>query len=244
MVAIVAVIGIVVTNLPPEPPRPARTSTRPAKPLPTDFVPPKQQPPSNMPTPAASDRKQSLGPLAAAPRRIDGQGSVTLSYQRLAGNGTHLRFTCTGCDDDTWLVDRTRPWPLSGGPLPTPEEYEYVLDSVDPPGRTELHVKAPVKARWTLVLTPFDSVAAASATTIRGRDSRVVRVRTTGKSRLACASGPWVKTFFKAHGTAEYDVGWLMSNDSGGEWDLWVPDDADTMVAIISCRGPWTLTVP
>lgn len=242
VVAVVAMAAIVATNLNSQRPSPVRTPPA-SWPKVTDFVPPKQEPPSNMPTPAPSDKQQDLGALTTKPTTVEGSGSVTLNYRRLVGNGTHLRFTCTGCDTDTWLIDQTRPWPLSGGPLPVPTEYEYVLDSVDPPATTTLYVKAAPTAKWTLVLTPFDSLPIAANTTLQGRDDRVVRVRSTSKPRLECQRGPWVKTFFKASGEAEYEVGYLLSDDEGGAWDVGMPKGTDTIVAIISCPGPWTLNV-
>lgn|GEM_PF-4027964 len=244
VVALVAVGGIVWNNVTNHP-RPTRsTTTEPAPPLDTSWVPPKQEPPPGMPTPGASVPTKDPGQLTTKAMTVTGSGSLLLTYQRLAGNGTHVRFSCVGCTNDTWLIDQTRPWPLSGGALPDPAEYEYVLDSVNPTDTTTLYVRAAAKAKWTLTLTPFDSLDIARTGVVKGRDSRVVRVSSAGELRLACHNGPWVKTFFKAPGTAEYDVGLLLSDEVGGEWDISMPRTTDTMVAIISCRGDWTLTVP
>lgn len=118
-----------------------------------------QTPPPATPQPGADHPVRKVGALEDDRSvLLNGRGNADLRYRRAPRNGTRVHFICTGCDADTWLVEQPRGNPVGGGALADPADVIGAVDTVEPVGTTNLLVKAPPRARWTVTLTPFDAV--------------------------------------------------------------------------------------
>ena len=60
---------------------------------------------------------------------------------------------------------------------------------------------------------------------------------------LRCPPRSFVKTFTRPAGEPEYEVDRVISQDTDDEVAVEPPEGTDTVVLLISCAGPWTLTV-
>lgn len=211
-------------------------------PFPTDLGPGRQTPPPDTPRPGTGYPVRPIGPLAATATTVRGQGQTEVRYARRPSNGTAVHFTCPDCGPDTWLVETSRPWALSGGPLPTPADYTYVTDTVDLTDRNSLLVKAPAAAEWTLTLTPFDGLPLHDAT-VTERDGAVLRLRLTQPAELHCNAAAFAKTFTRPPGQAEYETQLLLQTDGPETSKISAPRNGDLLVAVIDCPGEWTLVL-
>ncbi len=153
-----------------------------------------------------------------------------------------MQFSCPTCSDPTWLVDVARPHPLGGGPIAPPTSRDDVVDYVDPGPRNSLLVKAAKAAAWTVVLTPFDALPVRTSD-VTARDTAFVRVRTNEPMTLRCPPEAFVKTFSRSRGEDEYEVRWVISEDEKDTVTVQPPEGTDLLVLLISCDGPWTLSV-
>lgn len=169
-------------------------------------------------------------------------GRAEVRYARLPSNGTAVYFTCSGCEPDTWLVETSRPWPLSGGPLPTPADYTYMADTVDLGPKNSILVKADADATWELTLTPFDGLPLHS-TTVAENGGAMLRLQFTQPAELQCNAAAWAKTFSRPTGQAEYGVEMVMQTDGPENSKISAPDQGDILVASIDCPGDWTLVL-
>lgn len=236
-VALVVVAWVVLSVLPPRqgnPPRPL--------PDPTGWVPTPRTNPTDTPTPGPGFPTRSLGRIPAGGLSVSGRGSSELRYVRVPANPTRVVFDCPACTQKTWLVDVARPHPLGGGPLRDPTHHVDVVDYIDPGPRNSLLVQVRAGAAWTLTLTPFDALPVRTADVV-DRDTAFVRVRTTQPMVLRCAPSSFVKTFTRPAGEPEYDVDWVISEDTDDEVTVRPPEGTDLVVLLIACHGPWTLAV-
>jgi hypothetical protein len=174
---------------------------------------------------------------------VNGRGDADLRYRRAPHNGTRLHFICTGCDADTWLVEQPRGNPVGGGPLADPADVIWAVDTVQPGGTTDLLVKAPASARWTVTLTPFDAVPVHQQTFDALGDD-VVAVRARADLQVRCGGAAFVRTLAREAGAAEYTVVQLRQEDDPGTWPVTAPTGSDLMIMMVSCPGRWTVTLP
>lgn len=234
-VSLVVVAWLTLSVLPPH-------RDEPATPLPdpTGWAPPPRTNPTDTPTPGADYPVRSLGQIPPAGKTISGRGNAELRYVRVPANANRIVFTCPTCTQKTWLVDVARPHPLGGGPLADPTHHVDVVDYIDPGPRNSLLVKVRTGAAWTLTLTPFDGLPLQTST-VTERDTAVVRVRTTRPMTLRCAPPSFVKTFTRPPGEPEYEVHWVISEDTKDEVTVEPPEGTDQVVLLISCHGAWTL---
>lgn len=220
-------------------PSATRSSVDPVPAPPTGWGPPPQTPPPDTPRPGRAYPVRALGALPARSTTVRGQGNAELRYRRLAGNGTAVHFRCAGCTEPTWLVETARPWPLGGGPLTTPDDYRYVTDTVDLHPANGVLVHAVAAARWELTLTPFDALPL-QAGALAGEGGAVVRVP-AAETWFRCSGASFAKSFGRASGEPEHEVGTVLSQDSGGRWSLARPEGATSMVVVLQCAGRWGL---
>lgn len=234
-VILVVVAWLTLTVLPPDrsdPPTPL--------PDPTGWAPPRHTDPTDTPTPGSDFPVRSLGRIPAAGLTVSGRGSSELRYVRVPANPNRIVFSCPACTQKTWLVDVARPHPLGGGPLEDPTHHVDVVDYIDPGPRNSLLVKVRPGAAWTVTLTPFDGLSLRTST-VAERDTAVVRARTTRPMTLRCAPPSFVKTFTRPPGVPEYEVHWVISEDTKDEVTIQPPEGIDEVVLLISCAGAWTL---
>lgn len=217
---------------------------RAGQPYPSDLPPAgaPRTPPADTPTPGPGFPVRPAGQIPAAGLTVQGRGNSEVRYARFPGNPTRVQFSCPTCTTPTWLVDLARPHPLGGGPLTTPKRYDDVVDYIDPGPRNRLLVKVRTGAAWTLVLTPFDALPVQTATVDR-RDTTFVRVSTSGPVTLRCPPTSFVKTFARPPGATEYDVRRVIREDTEDTVTIDPPHGTDPWVLLITCAGPWTLTL-
>lgn len=211
-------------------------------PFPSNLGPGRQTPPPDTPVPGSGYPVRTLGQLPAKATTVTGQGQAEVRYARRPSNGTAVHFTCSGCGPNTWLVETSRPWPLSGGPLPTPTDYTYMADTVDLVTKNSILVRADTRAAWTLTLTPFDALPLKS-TTVTENGGAVLRLQLTQPAQLQCNGAAWAKTFSRPPGQAEYGVELVMQTDGPETSKISAPDEGDLLVATIDCPGDWTLVL-
>lgn len=58
---------------------------------------------------------------------------------------------------------------------------------------------------------------------------------------LRCAPPSFVKTFTRPAGEPEYDVHWVIAEDTKDEVAVQPPQGTDEVVLLIGCDGAWTL---
>ena len=227
-----------------EPDPPAATDPRSAPtPLPPFPTVPTQAPPTDTPRQGAGYPVRTLGALTDRSVLVNGRGNADLRYRRAPHNGTRLHFICTGCGDDTWLVELPRGNPVAGGALPDPSDVTWAIDTVELGSATSLLVKAPAKARWTVTLTPFDSIPVHEVT-FGALGDDVVAVRAHADLQIACGGTAFVRTLARASGAEDYTVVQLRQEDDPGTWPVSAPTGSDLMIMMVSCPGRWTVTVP
>lgn len=238
--AVVASVGPPeeVSRVPDPPPTPATAPT--PTPTPTETSTPR----TGTPRPGAGYPPRSVGRLVRDRSvLVNGRGDAELRYRRAPRNGTRLHFICTGCGPDTWLVEQPRGAAVGGGALAAPADVTEAVDTVDPGDPSSLLVKAPVQARWTVTLTPFDAVPVHEQTfDALGDDVVAVRARTDLEIR--CGGAASVRTLARATGADEYDVVQVRRSDDPGTWPVRAPRGSDLMIMVVSCPGRWTVTVP
>lgn len=221
-------------------------TTAPATPAPVPPVPPvaSQTPSPDTPTRGAGYPVRKVGSLERDRSvLVNGLGNADLRYERAPHNGTRLHFICRGCDDDTWLVEQPRGNAVGGGPLADPADVTWALDTVQPGGTTDLLVRAPAGAGWTVTLTPFDAVPVHEQTfDALGDDVVAVRARTDLQVR--CGGAAIVSTLARETGATDYAVVQLRQEDDPGTWPVTAPTGSDLMILMVSCPGRWTVTVP
>ena len=172
---------------------------------------------------------------------LNGRGNVDLRYRRAPHNGTRVHFICTGCDDDTWLVEHPRGYPVGGGPLRDPSDVTWAVDTVGPGRTTDLLVKAPAQARWTVTLTPFDAIPVHEQTFDTLGDD-VVAVRSRGELRLRCEGALFLENLARGVLDVEYVVVEVREEDQPGRWPVAAATETDLTILMVSCPGRWTIT--
>ena len=241
LLAILLVVAYAVVSWSATPPAPA--------PLPTPFPPfptpprPSDPPPPDAPTQGAGYPVHKVGALTDRSVLVNGRGNADLRYRRTPHNGTRLHFVCTGCDADTWLVEEPRGNPIGGGPLTEPNDTIWALDTVEPGVASSLLVKAPVRAVWTVTLTPFDAIPVHEQTFDALGDD-VIAVRARSELQITCGGAAFVRTLARGAADPEYAVVQLRQEDAGGTWGVSAPTGTDLLVMMVSCPGRWTVTVP
>ncbi|MGI3785630.1 MAG: hypothetical protein ACRYG2_33195 [Janthinobacterium lividum] len=213
----------------------------PSTPLPTV---PSRTPPPGTPTRGAGYPVRQVGALEKDRSvLVNGRGDADLRYRRAAHNGTRLHFICRGCDADTWLVEQPRGNPVGGGPLAEPADVTWAVDTVDRGGTTDLLVRAPAVARWTVTLTPFDAIPVHEQTFDALGDD-VLAVRARSDLQIRCGGAVFVRTLARKAAADEYEVVQLRQEDDPGTWSVTAPTGSDLMILMVSCPGRWTVTVP
>lgn len=221
-------------------PEPAAEPT-PLPPFPTI---PSQTPPPGTPQLGADYPVRKVGALEDDRSvLLNGGGNADLRYRRAAHNGTRLHFICTGCDADTWLVEQPRGSPVGSGRLDDPADVTWAIDTVDPGGTTDLLVKAPSGARWTVTLTPFDAVPVHEQTFDALGDD-VVAVRARADLQVRCGGAAFVRTLSRPSSAPEYAVVQLRQEGAAGTWPISAPTGSTLMIVMVSCPGRWSITVP
>ena len=222
----------------PEPvPVPAATVAPP--PFPTASS---QTPPPGTPTTGADYPVRKVGALEDDRSvLLNGRGNADLRYHRAPHNGTRLHFICTGCDAHTWLVEQPRGYPVGGGPLRDPADVTWAVDTVALGRTTDLLVKAPARARWTVTLTPFDAIPVHEQTFDALGDD-VVAVRSRGDLRLSCGGALYLENLARGTLDVDYVVVEVREQDQPGRWPVALPTETDLTILMVSCPGRWTIT--
>jgi hypothetical protein len=239
LLALLLVVAYAVSRWAGTVPEPAATPTATGPPFPTA---PSQTPPPGTPTTGADYPVRKVGALRDdRSLLLNGRGNADLRYRRAPHNGTRLHFICTGCDTDTWLVEQPRGYPVGGGPLRDPADVTWALDTVGPGRTTDLLVRAPAGARWTVTLTPFDAIPVHERTFDTLGDD-VVAVRSRGDLRLSCGGALFLENLARGTLDVEYVVVEVREQDQPGRWPVAAPTETDLTILMVSCPGRWTIT--
>lgn len=88
-----------------------------------------------------------------------------------------------------------------------------------------------------------DARSAVRTSDVTPRDTAFVRVRTNEPMTLRWPPDAFVKTFSRSRGEDEYEVRRVISEDEKDTVTVQPPEGTDLLVLLISCDGPWTLSV-